>query len=1034
MKYNYLIIMFVMIMLVSTVSALDFDNIKEYNEDSQTITITNAFGLGERLARIQLMTPLHNKVGYGSNVQVALLKIHEYTKVDGALEGIATYSYNDMLPINKEINMKYKENYEVEVADGYCNRFGIGECLEWIENGTKVIEKIRWVSFSDVTELPDKNNIFIGLYADTTQGERVEWIPDTWFGERIEEWANWDASLDTDLQHYYAFEETSGAVVDSIENVNGTTNGNADLNVDGILGSGIHFDGSGDYVDLGQDLNVEGEDEVTISLWSFINDSVDERRTIFASGNGINHDCDMIRLMYWDNDAGDFMTRYRSQSTHLANNKVFSATAGITDDTWQHFVFSMDDARAYFWVDGDLKYNVTRNNTGVLPDLTCDISIGRYGSYNGYYHKGYVDEIGIWNRSLTDAEVTTLYGGGTPPMYGDLATAGDAAPSVTLNSPASGANLTNNTVVFNCSATDDYRLENITFYIDDVVNETNNLIDDAETSYTGSLGNSPANAYDEDWTTKGTCKQANGACDLYENITTNFVDPFILSRYNVATSASYVKFWNYSSGAWENAINPTVASATNYTFYIGANGVNDSLVRIWHDIDSSGGTVELYETAVIAGTNATATFTKTFEWGSSHNWTCEATDNNTNNTIETALPFNILNITLDNCSGSSGTILNLTLKNEESQALINGTIEVDVDLYNIETGELIQNYSAIHTDVNNALVCIDAAILAANNYTIDSVIRYESTGFASEFYNIQNETVTGSTTPFNITLYDLNSSDTTEFLITFKDGSFIAVPDALIEITRKYIGEGIFKTVEIPITDSLGQAVGHFDTDSVIYTIIVKRYGDILATFDNVVVKCEDSTIGDCKINLNAESDVSSFIDWRRKGGIMYSMDFDESARDVTVSFTSVGGTSRTVEITSVKNDQFGNETVCNDTITSSSGSLTCSIPASYGNVSVVAELIADNELVTTGFYSINSDPKDFMGYDGTIITIILFMTLPLLVISNVIIMLIMGIVGLVLASLLLVFEGGSIFGIGSILIWLIVAIGIIIWKINKLL
>ncbi|MGC9310066.1 MAG: hypothetical protein ACP5D2_05230, partial [Candidatus Nanoarchaeia archaeon] len=123
------------LLLGGMVSAMDWDNVKSYNEESQTITITNALGFGERLARIQLMTPLDNKVLPGEDVKVALLKIHEYKKMEGAMTGIDTY---DMLQgrklVGKKITMKYKENYEIEVPNitDFIDKDGN---LATIENG-----------------------------------------------------------------------------------------------------------------------------------------------------------------------------------------------------------------------------------------------------------------------------------------------------------------------------------------------------------------------------------------------------------------------------------------------------------------------------------------------------------------------------------------------------------------------------------------------------------------------------------------------------------------------------------------------------------------------------------------------------------------------------------------------------------------------------------------------------------------------------------------------------------------------------------
>ena len=92
-----LVLMLVCLLVLPMVNAFDFDNVKEYDKNNKVITIKNAFGLGETLVRMQLMTPHHNKVGVGKDVQVAVIKIHEFRNIEGSITGVSTYDVlNDM--------------------------------------------------------------------------------------------------------------------------------------------------------------------------------------------------------------------------------------------------------------------------------------------------------------------------------------------------------------------------------------------------------------------------------------------------------------------------------------------------------------------------------------------------------------------------------------------------------------------------------------------------------------------------------------------------------------------------------------------------------------------------------------------------------------------------------------------------------------------------------------------------------------------------------------------------------------------------
>jgi len=57
--------------MISFTTALEFDNVKNYDEVTKTVTITNAFGFGDDIATVKLNTPLINYVMRGEDRLVA---------------------------------------------------------------------------------------------------------------------------------------------------------------------------------------------------------------------------------------------------------------------------------------------------------------------------------------------------------------------------------------------------------------------------------------------------------------------------------------------------------------------------------------------------------------------------------------------------------------------------------------------------------------------------------------------------------------------------------------------------------------------------------------------------------------------------------------------------------------------------------------------------------------------------------------------------------------------------------------------------
>lgn len=732
MNKKYILGFIVMLLLVSTISAFDFDNIKTYDAESQTITITNAFGLGERLVRMQLMTPIHNKVGIGEDIQVALIKIHEYKKIDGAITGTKTYDYSSMLPLDKDITMKYKEDYEVEVPNYIqdCSRKlenGTDECIT-TQSGTKIIEKTRWIKFTDINELPDKNNIFIGLYADTTNGERVEWIPDRWFGERIDEWADWTAGLNVDLQHYYECNSVAGNVlIDSIGNINGTISG-AIADGDGALGGAVYFDGVNDWVNLTRENGILGYEQVTISLWYRLNESFDNQGTFVSTNNGVNGNDDAIDMRHWNSASGIYLMKYYNSSTSLANNLITPSPIPA-QSKWYHIVHSMDADRAYFWHNGTLILNVTRNNTGegvLYPLPSNDVRLGSAGGY--YYLKGSLDEIAFWNRSLSQAEVDILFSNGVPPSYQSEF---DNAPTVTLNSPANDTEFKTQSVTFNCSASDDQAITNVSLYIDGVINETNSSgLNNTNYIFTKTL----------DWNT-----DYNWTCTGYDN-----------ASQQGTTETRTLRIDN-------DAPIVTLNSPANNTEFLGTS--KDFNCSAYDDIQVS--QVHFFLDGVLNETNSSGLnntdyiFTKTLNVDTTYNWTCVVTDNAGQNGTTETREMSLFNRVL----------LNFTQGISPTCTITNGAI--DTNYY--WSGETNDSYP-------NTLSCSLTGYydLSQTIYANASVQSFTMTDKAMTIYfeysNGSSATVTGYWTDENVT-----TNFTASSLV-------INVTDVLEGITKVYWG------------------------------------------------------------------------------------------------------------------------------------------------------------------------------------------------------------------------------------------------------
>ena len=392
----------------------------------------------------------------------------------------------------------------------------------------------------------------------------------------------------------------------------------------------------------------------------------------------------------------------------------------------------------------------------------------------------------------------------------------------------------------------------------------------------------------------------------------------------------------------------------------------------------------------------------------------------------------VVNLAIDDCSTHTNLLLNFTLLDEVTKTNItasqNSTIEIDLALLSTSSLTEVLNFSKEYKDKNPALICLGSG-LSSTSYYLDILVKYSADNYAVEYYNLQRYVLNSSSMAQNISLYDLNSSSSTEFQVTFKGSNNLPLESALIQIDRQYISEGIFRTVEIPKTDSDGKTVVHLDEKDIIYNIIVSKNGETLKEFNNVVAFCEDSTIGLCKINLQQETGESSFYNYSFEVGIDYSTSYNQATRDFTLLFDTTDGASKNVSVDLYKFDALGGEYIGTSSLDSSSGQVIINVPNSVGNATLQANIYVDEEFKLIDYLkNYNSRNYSTIGY---FIFFILMLTLTFMFSTSKSGIIVSSIIGFIAAAYMGIIEGG-VLGIGSSIIWLVVAGVILLWKLNS--
>jgi len=149
------------------------------------------------------------------------------------------------------------------------------------------------------------------------------------------------------------------------------------------------FDGSGDYLDLGSEVQIDGNEPRTIEAWayteSFNNGGIFQAGTTGSAGKDFS-----LRTMSSDNN-------WRVQQ--WGSGYDFDVTLPNSKNSWHHFCLTYDGTKSKLYYDGEL----VAENTATLNTGDFSLRIGRWN--NGNYFDGKIDDVRVWDVALEEENI-----------------------------------------------------------------------------------------------------------------------------------------------------------------------------------------------------------------------------------------------------------------------------------------------------------------------------------------------------------------------------------------------------------------------------------------------------------------------------------------------------------------------------------------------------------------------------------------------------------------------------------------------------
>ncbi len=182
----------------------------------------------------------------------------------------------------------------------------------------------------------------------------------------------------------------------------------------GKVGGAYTFDGVNDYINVDSGSITTATDPFTISVWFKLDGTLDSwSPTIFAEGYTYKTDgYDTYRVLQISTSGNDDLLFFKDASSSACNIGT-TIEKTISRGSWYHVVFvKYGSSSRKLYINGNYLDECTMSIIEESPSPPV-LSIGRFGAggleTSGTHFKGQIDELMVFNRSLTSEEIKDLY-------------------------------------------------------------------------------------------------------------------------------------------------------------------------------------------------------------------------------------------------------------------------------------------------------------------------------------------------------------------------------------------------------------------------------------------------------------------------------------------------------------------------------------------------------------------------------------------------------------------------------------------------
>lgn len=316
-----------------------------------------------------------------------------------------------------------------------------------------------------------------------------------------------------------------------------------------------------------------------------------------------------------------------------------------------------------------------------------------------------------------------------------------------------------------------------------------------------------------------------------------------------------------------------------------------------------------------------------------------------------------------NCSAPGAVeALKFYFYTEDTLVSINGSAEYVIE--DISSG-YTYNLSVVN-ETNFSICIVDAP------RTVDMMMLYRASGYEQRTYYFYHAELTS--TLQSIDLFQISTSDGEKIEVNTRDNNDNDVEEVYVDIDRYYPETDSYRTVAIGRSDNSGIFITYLVLDTVFYRFTLSQEGTAVNTYGAMTITDTADDPEDMILYIGALE--TQFFEMIEDIGV--SCDFNESSNNTVCSITDPSGLAVTATLVVQELGLASATTICTDTGSGASFTLTCNVPDPEGDYKYFVQIHPnpnpDYTIFTDAFYV--SPGSNIYGIAGLFIGMLLIIAM----------------------------------------------------------